>query len=96
MVLCALCGNKLTQIESFKCDFCEQIFCSEHRLVENHNCVNAPNRTPLGYWKAKPEFDDYVVESKMLGITKVKSKKKQKLEKKQKTLTEKLKHIFKK
>jgi Zn-dependent protease len=29
----------------FKCDYCSQFFCVEHRLPENHNCP--------GYWRAK-------------------------------------------
>jgi len=27
----------------------------EHRLPENHDCINAPKRTPLGPWYAKKE-----------------------------------------
>ena len=78
MTFCKSCGKVLTQIESFKCDFCQETFCSDHRLAESHSCLKAPERTPLGNWKAKPEFDDYVTQSQILGITKIKAKKKEK------------------
>ncbi len=90
MQTCSVCGRELTLIESFKCDFCKQTLCTEHRLAENHICPKAPKRTPIGHWKAKPEFDDYVVESKVLGVTRVKSKKKEP------TLSEKVKLFFRK
>jgi hypothetical protein len=37
----------------FKCNFCGHYFCLEHRLPENHNCPNAPPRTPLGSYQTK-------------------------------------------
>lgn len=90
MKVCTVCGKNLLMYEAFECDFCHLIFCAEHRLAENHNCNSAPKRTPLGHWKAKPDFDDYVIESKVLGITKVKPKEK-KL-----SFKEKFKRFFKK
>lgn len=33
---CAKCREKVTM--PFRCKFCEGIYCSEHRLPENHDC----------------------------------------------------------
>jgi hypothetical protein len=73
---CAVCGKELLEFESFKCDFCKAVFCKNHRLAENHNCPKMPQRSPLGNWKAKPDFNDYVTQTTMLGITKISNKKK--------------------
>lgn len=48
---CDFCGKEVTL--PFKCPFCTGRFCDEHRLPENHECLNAPRRSPLGHWKAK-------------------------------------------
>lgn len=34
---CHIC--KKTEVLPFKCKFCKQYFCSEHRLPENHECA---------------------------------------------------------
>ncbi len=88
MKLCKVCGKELLEFESFKCDFCKDVFCNSHRLAENHNCPKMPKRSPIGNWKAKPDFNDYVVETTILGISKVTNKKKGK------SLKEKLKGFF--
>jgi len=48
---CAFCGKD--ELLPFQCPFCNMHFCMEHRLPENHNCAEAPQRTPLGSWQAK-------------------------------------------
>jgi len=48
---CDFCGKEITL--PFKCPFCTGRFCDEHRLPENHECLNAPPRSPLGHWKTK-------------------------------------------
>ena len=51
MPKCKYCG---TEVElPFECKFCKGYFCIEHRLPENHNCPNAPPRTPLGSYQTK-------------------------------------------
>ena len=51
MARCDECGTEVTL--PFRCNFCKGQFCSEHRLPENHACLFAPPRTPLGHWNAK-------------------------------------------
>jgi hypothetical protein len=48
---CEYCGAEIEF--PFKCNYCEKYFCEAHRLLENHNCPNAPPRTPLGSYQAK-------------------------------------------
>jgi len=33
---CAMCGKEVTL--PFKCKYCGQLFCDDHRLPENHSC----------------------------------------------------------
>lgn len=35
---CSACGKEVTL--PFKCKYCGQLFCDEHRLPENHSCKN--------------------------------------------------------
>ena len=51
MAKCDFCEKEV--LLPFECKFCGGKFCVEHRLVENHSCLHAPSRTPLGPWKAK-------------------------------------------
>lgn len=51
MSKCEYCGAEVEL--PFECNFCGGYFCLEHRLPENHNCLSAPARTPLGSWKSK-------------------------------------------
>lgn len=51
MSKCESCGKEV--VLPFQCSFCSGYFCIEHRLPENHKCLKAPARTPLGRWKAK-------------------------------------------
>jgi hypothetical protein len=48
---CEFCGEEV--LLPFECSFCRKHFCNEHRLPENHDCIEAPRRTPLGPWHAK-------------------------------------------
>ena len=43
---CEFCGKE--ELLPFRCPYCGKYFCIEHRLPENHNCPEAPARTPLG------------------------------------------------
>ena len=48
---CAQCGKDV--LIPFRCNYCGKYFCENHRLLESHNCSEAPTRTPLGSQKAK-------------------------------------------
>jgi hypothetical protein len=48
---CEICGRYVEL--PFECSFCQGHFCTEHRLPENHDCQEAPERSPLGSWEAK-------------------------------------------
>jgi len=48
---CEVCGIEVDL--PFRCSFCNEYFCAEHRIPENHSCPQTPPRTPLGHWKAK-------------------------------------------
>lgn len=48
---CEVCGAEVEL--PFQCNYCKKYFCEAHRLLENHNCPNAPPRTPLGSYQAK-------------------------------------------
>lgn len=48
---CDYCGAEV--LIPFECSFCGGKFCMGHRLPENHDCIRAPKRTPLGPWYAK-------------------------------------------
>lgn len=51
MLKCEHCGAEVEL--PFKCNYCGKYFCETHRLLENHNCPNAPPRTPLGSYQTK-------------------------------------------
>ena len=51
MPRCEYCGVEVKL--PFQCNYCEKYFCEAHRLLENHNCPNAPPRTPLGSYQTK-------------------------------------------
>lgn len=51
MSKCKFCGVEIEL--PFQCNYCGEYFCEAHRLLENHNCPNAPPRTPLGSYQAK-------------------------------------------
>ena len=48
---CEYCGAEIEI--PFQCNYCEKYFCIAHRLLENHDCPNAPPRTPLGSYQTK-------------------------------------------
>ncbi|MDP6459280.1 MAG: AN1-type zinc finger protein [Candidatus Hydrothermarchaeota archaeon] len=37
MALCSYCER--SEVMPFKCKFCGEMFCSDHRLPENHECL---------------------------------------------------------
>ena len=51
---CKYCGKEVEL--PYQCNFCQNYFCMEHRLPENHACVEAPPRTPLGSWQTRKEM----------------------------------------
>lgn len=51
MPKCEHCGAEVEL--PFQCNYCGKYFCEVHRLLENHDCPNAPPRTPLGSYQAK-------------------------------------------
>jgi hypothetical protein len=51
MPKCDHCGAEVEF--PFKCNYCGKYFCEVHRLLENHDCPNAPPRTPLGSYQTK-------------------------------------------
>jgi hypothetical protein len=56
MPKCEHCG---VEVEfPFQCNYCGKYFCEAHRLLENHNCPNAPPRTPLGSYQTKQMLAD--------------------------------------
>jgi len=56
MQKCEHCGAEVEF--PFKCNYCGKYFCEAHRLPENHNCSNAPPRTPLGSFQTKQLMAD--------------------------------------
>jgi 6-pyruvoyl-tetrahydropterin synthase len=48
---CEYCGTEIDL--PFKCNYCGKYFCEAHRLLENHNCSEAPPRTPLGSYRTR-------------------------------------------
>jgi len=78
---CQYCDKEV--LYPFKCSFCEGSFCIEHRLPENHSCINAPARTPLGPWKAKkaPTVRIEKIPSSFSPITEGKPRKRRNLKK---------------
>ncbi len=53
MVVCSYCDDEVDV--PFKCKFCSDTFCSEHRLPENHECVG------LDKYKEEAQADNKVV-----------------------------------
>ncbi len=60
---CQKCNEEVTL--PFKCPFCDQYYCTQHRLPENHNCpeywkVITPRReTPTFTIESKPQTTPY-------------------------------------
>jgi predicted nucleic acid binding AN1-type Zn finger protein len=47
--ICYFCGRDVDI--PFRCNYCNLIFCSEHRLPESHNCINMPKSDWATYRK---------------------------------------------
>jgi ADP-ribose pyrophosphatase YjhB (NUDIX family) len=63
---CYYCGKE--ELIPFKCNYCGDYFCAEHRLPEMHNCADLPPRQ----WKSKiykQEPDDIPLISKITKST---------------------------
>lgn len=55
---CSYCGKE--EVLPFKCPYCGEYFCSEHRLPEHHECLNLhlaypPSRKPVPVLHPIPE-----------------------------------------
>ena len=49
---CEICGKEV--VLPFKCSYCGDYFCGEHRLPERHNCANQPRTNPYYKRPTKP------------------------------------------
>ena len=66
MKRCYFCSKPLVGDDAyyFKCNYCGQYFCSEHRLPENHLCRSSPVRRVVpsgmtssgGYWSSSARY----------------------------------------
>jgi len=50
---CSFCGKEIKGIHFFKCSYCGQVFCPEHRLPEEHNCDGLQERSLDTYKERK-------------------------------------------
>lgn len=48
---CRKCNKELDSLLPFHCKYCNDYFCEEHRLPENHNCKNV--KTSWDSWKKR-------------------------------------------
>jgi uncharacterized protein YkwD len=64
MPKCECCGKEV--LLPFVCPYCRKIFCSEHRLPENHQCSNLPKKPLFWYQKGKVVEERFV--TKKLGM----------------------------
>jgi len=80
MSRCQICGK--TEFPSYKCNYCEGFFCSDHRLPPNHDCQYVKlwkERTPITTkTKRKGERVEYDIHE----IKKVKKRRKKGVKKK--------------
>ena len=49
MKTCRTCGSELGDLP-FTCSYCDEDFCVNHRLPEQHQCKSFPQRGPDGQW----------------------------------------------
>lgn len=61
---CQICGADATGTDGYRCNHCDDVHCSDHRLPENHNCValrvgsvDSPNRVEA--WKQESRGDGH-------------------------------------
>lgn len=55
MANCSTCGDQTSM--PFTCKFCEQSFCSRHRLPENHDCTGLENYKKQSHEEGKIGYD---------------------------------------
>jgi hypothetical protein len=67
MAKCELCGAEVEL--PFQCSYCGKHLCEAHRLLENHNCPNAPPRTPLGSHQVKQMLASTSKEKEMITLS---------------------------
>jgi hypothetical protein len=51
---CAECNEEV--LLPYRCSYCQNYFCLQHRLPESHNCPNLPIRGPLGSSQVRREI----------------------------------------
>ena len=51
---CVQCGEEV--LLPFRCNYCQNYYCLQHRLPESHNCANLPKKAPLGSSQTKKEI----------------------------------------
>lgn len=73
---CDECGEQVSM--PFRCKFCEQSFCSEHRLPENHECEGlreykdrSRSEGKIGYDAMKEEQENEVDEGVETGLSRI-------------------------
>ncbi len=37
---CIICGKRLGGISLYRCYYCDNVFCEDHRLPEKHDCAH--------------------------------------------------------
>jgi len=52
---CKQCGEEVEV--PFRCNFCQNYYCSKHRLPEIHECSGAPARVLIGSSQSRKEMD---------------------------------------
>jgi hypothetical protein len=60
---CEYCGAEIEL--PFQCNYCGKHFCEKHRLIENHDCPDAPARTPLGSYQTKVSLANFAKKGAM-------------------------------
>jgi len=45
-IVCKICNKTFSWSDMFKCNYCHNYYCKNHRLPENHNCSGNPPSPP--------------------------------------------------
>jgi len=67
---CFYCGREFGSELPYKCHYCGEMFCSEHRLPENHLCVALPRRSWMTYKERKARVGPKPITLKKIPIVK--------------------------